>query len=60
MSTDNRPAVVVMKQFKELQYLKQQLVKTGQVSTDANAAQVIEALRAACPAHLFTEKPSAK
>ena len=60
MSDDLRPAVVVMKQFRELQYLKQQLVKTGQVSKDANAAQVIEALRASCPAHLFTEQPAAK
>jgi len=55
---DPRPAIVVMKQYREVMYLKSQLVKQGLVSKDANAAQVVEALRAAVPPHLFTDATS--
>lgn len=53
--TDARPAIVVMKQYREVMYLRSQLIKQGLVGKDATAAQVVEALRAAVPAHLFTD-----
>lgn len=58
--TDPRPAVVVMKQYREIMYLKSQLQKQGLVGKDASAQQVVEALRAAVPAHLFTDEAPAK
>jgi len=57
VADDKRPAVIVMKQYRELMYLRSQLIKQGLVSKDANAAQVVEALRSAVPAHLFTDTP---
>lgn len=55
MSDDKRPAIVVMKQYRELMYLRGQLQKQGLVGPDATAAQVVEALRSAVPSHIFTE-----
>lgn len=55
---DNRPAAVVMKQWRELTYLRSQLVKQGLCGADATPRQVIDAVRAAIPADLMAELPS--
>lgn len=57
MPADLRPAIAVMKQYRELMWLRQQLTKQGLCSKDATSRQVIDAIRAAVPQELFTELP---
>jgi hypothetical protein len=48
-----------MKQFREMQWLKQQLVRMGQCDERATPRQVIAAVRAAIPADLMDDIPPA-
>jgi hypothetical protein len=54
---DPRPAAVVAKQYREFCWLRQQLVKQGQVAKDADAHEVVAALRRAIPPDLWGELP---
>lgn len=57
---DNRPAVVVMRQWREFTIIRNQLAREGVVSGDATADEVLAALRAALPPTLFDDLPPAK
>lgn len=59
MPADVRPAITVMKQYREIMWLRQQLQKQGLCGKDATARQVVDAIRAAVPIDLFTEIPPA-
>lgn len=57
---DQRPTAVVLKQYRELVYLRQQLAKEGLVAKDAPFSQVLEAVRSAVPPDLVDDDGSAK
>lgn len=53
MPEDARPAVVLLKQWREFSYVRQQLVKQGLVAKDATPVEAIEAIRRLLPMTMF-------
>ena len=55
MPDDRRPAVVLLKQWREFSYVRQQLVKQGLVAADATPVETLEAIRRLLPMTMFGE-----
>lgn len=57
---DTRSPLLVLRQWKELQQIKRQLVREGIIDGDATMAEVVEAMRAQVPFDLMgMDKPPA-
>ena len=50
---DPRPPMLVVRQYKELEQIRQRLIRQGHLDEDASAEEVIECLRKRVPVDLF-------